>query len=78
MTFPSLLPVPHARQHPEAAVGTIVTGMRANDRVTRQLVLLRVSAHDVKVSAVKEGLVPEVVRGRLGADLLDAYAAAHR
>ncbi|MFC5178477.1 hypothetical protein [Nocardioides taihuensis] len=52
--------------------------MRANDRVTRQLVLLRVSAHDVKVSAVKEGLAPEVVRGRLGADLLDAYAAAHR
>lgn len=51
---------------------------KAEDRVTKQLERLGVTAHDVKVWAHQTGLVDQVRRGRIKAELVDAYEAAHR
>lgn len=51
---------------------------KAEDRVTRQLARLGVTAHEVKVWAVGQGLLPAVRRGRVKAELVAAYEAAHQ
>ena len=50
---------------------------KAEDRVTRHLERLGVTAHDVKVWAVGQGLLPAVRRGRVKGDLVASYEAAH-
>lgn len=63
-----------ARARPTVAVAVRV----ADERVTRHLVDLGVTAHDVKVWAVTQGIIPAVVRGRVSGRLVDAYAAHHQ
>lgn len=46
------------------------------DRVGLRLAQLGVSSHDVKVWAYGQGLVDAVKRGRIAAELVEAYAAA--
>lgn len=50
---------------------------KANDRVTRRLEQLGVTAHDVKVWAVSVGLLDQVRRGRIKGEVVEAYANAH-
>ncbi len=50
---------------------------KAEDRVTKHLERLGVTAHDVKAWAVTAGLTDTVRRGRIKAELVDAYETAH-
>lgn len=47
---------------------------KATDRVTRRLNQLGVTSHDVKEWAVTAGLLDRVRRGRIRAELVEAYA----
>lgn len=68
-----------AEERATRARPTVAAGVRvADDRVTRHLLDLGVTAHDVKVWAVGQGLIPAVVRGRVSGRLVDAYATHHQ
>lgn len=51
---------------------------KANDRVTRHLARLGVTAHEVKAWAVTAGLIDAIHRGRIRAELVQAYETAHQ
>jgi citrate lyase gamma subunit len=58
---------------------TVAAAVRQYDNaVTEQLAALGVSARTVKLWARDQGLIPAVVRGRVAASLVEAYAAAHQ
>lgn len=64
----------------EAAIASGATSLprSAPNRVDVMLEQLHVTAHDVKTWALAQGLVEHRKRGRVGFDLVEAYAAAHR
>lgn len=62
-----------ARQRPDAG-----TGWRAAHATTAEILeQLGVTAHDIKVWAVENGLADEVKRGRVRLEHVDAYHHAH-
>lgn len=50
---------------------------KAEDRVTKHLEILGVTAHDVKEWALDAGLIQVISRGRVKQALVDAYEEAH-